>query len=120
MTRSRVWPLVWVGASTSCVRLKQSSSWRNSAAKRQVEELTWIFISPSTMVLADIVQKVERRLDISGMKDGFGWPVNKKYCRGERVLTFKCKAFKRSQLRQGYTGQDQITSEYLLQKRSTG
>ena len=40
MTRSRVWPLVCVGTSTCCVRLRLSKTWRNSTTEWEEGVLT--------------------------------------------------------------------------------
>lgn len=72
ITKSKVCPLLCVGTSTSWFRLKQSKSWRKSAAERQEGVSTWMFMSPKMTTSAGEVQKVVRRFDISGMKAGFG------------------------------------------------
>ena len=73
-TRSNLWPLTWVGPLSCCVMLKQSRSDRNSEAKGQLVESTWMLKSPSRSVDVDIEQMEVSSSDSSDRKveEAFG------------------------------------------------
>ena len=58
--RSSVFPLVWVGKATCCVRVKSDSKERNEAVCVLDKLLQWILKSPVMMKLEQVLARVRK------------------------------------------------------------
>ena len=69
MMRSSLWPRLWVGPCTCCVRFSESRWDRKSAAMEHFGESTCRLKSPSIRMLERVGHTEDMKLKNSGMKD---------------------------------------------------
>ena len=72
-TKSRVWPLVWVGKSMYWVRWKQSRRERKSDVSGAFGQSTWMLKSPESRRREEREDAMVRRSDMSVRKEGWGF-----------------------------------------------